>query len=110
MSLTVSQEVFTKMVIIRIEDDLTSQALVLTPADAVQLREKLGRFEIERSEVEKEAERLKALTIYNGHSLPTINREKYEEMQVLTSRFDFEVRQRIKDGNEIIEERTVGVL
>lgn len=110
MSLTVSQEVFTKMVIIRTEDDLTSQALVLTPAEAEQLLEKLGRFEIERSNLEKEAEILKALTIYNGHSLPTINREKYEEREVLTSRFDFEIRQRIKDGNEIIEERIVGVL
>lgn len=112
MPITVNQEVFTGMTVIRASDEITSQALCLTPAQAVELRAALNAMTIQKVDdpaADRESRTLIGLTIYNGHCLPTIDRAKYEANRMISVHFDFEIRQRIRHNGNIIV-KVVGTL
>lgn len=100
--LTVQVEVFTNMTTLIVEDDLTHQILVLTPAEAQQLKTLLDGYVVKAAADDpasnREAGSLKALTLYNGHSLPPIDRKAFEAKHTVTEKFDFQLIQRLSDG------------
>jgi|GEM_PF-4639995 len=91
-------EAFTKMVTIFAEDDLSRQALVITPAEAEQLKVTLAALDLDNDPIcEREAGHLRRLTLYNGHSLPVINRQKMRDENNMTGpEFHFELWQVIE--------------
>lgn len=105
--LTITQESFTGLVSIRLADDLTTQALVLTPAEYNQLRATVGGYELDGlgdSAKEREAARLKGLTLYNGHTLPSILRPAFEARQpIIGPTFHFELHQLTYENGQIID-------
>lgn len=110
--ITISKEAFTGMVSIRLGDELTHQVLLLTPAETVQLRQQLNDYQVTGLDdpmSQRESAKMKALTLYNGHSLPTIRRAAFERQNDLLLHFDFEVHQRIKENGQIVS-KVVGVL
>ena len=91
----ISQEAFTRMVIIKIDDNLSNQVLALTPAEAAALRDQLNAADIEGTDndaMNREAKTLRGLTIYNGHSLPHLDRRKFEAEHNVGPRFDLEMK------------------
>lgn len=115
MPIELSQEAFTAMVIIKVKDDLTHQVLLLTPQEALNLRDTLNSTELSGTDpdsfCERESKTMRELTLYNGHSLPTINRRQFEVSASMHPCFDFEVYQRIRNAaGEIVEKREVGTL
>lgn len=112
----ITQEAFTNMAIIRVRDALTHQVLVLTP-DELELL-KIELFDRDTEGLENlpgrfEAKQLKALTLYNGHALPTIDRAEFEKRyQVVGPRFYFLVIQNFKNDetHEPLFGRVVGQL
>lgn len=99
-SIEISQEAFTRMVIIHAKDNLTHQALALTPAEAAELRDMLNTIDIEGVDdatMNLEAARLKALTIYNGHSLPSVERQQFEAKNEVGPHFDLEVKAVVRE-------------
>jgi hypothetical protein len=114
-NLKISQEAFTRMVIIRLRDEFTRQVFLLTPDEAADLSSQLSNFQLEgvgEDFPENESTRLRALYLYNGHSLPVIDREKYRQTVTITSPpFDFELTQRIKnDQGQVVATKVVGVI
>jgi hypothetical protein len=85
------------MYVIEVGDRLTHQALLLTPAEVAELRQVLAAIDdptLDEPARNREGTRLKALTLYNGHSLPTVDRETFEAENTLISKpFYFEVIQ-----------------
>ena len=84
------------MYAIRVGDPLTYQALLLTPAEVAQLRELLNGLDdatLEDEARNREGRQLKALTLYNGQSLPTVDRSAFEVENTLSLHFYFELVQ-----------------
>lgn len=111
-AICVLRQAFTGMIIITVEDSLTHQVLMLTPSEAAALRGELMRLDLSTDQAsERESASMKALTLYNGHSLPSVKRAEFENSKNVTARFDFELRQRVRDdtGN-IVETKSVGVI
>lgn len=106
--LRLSTQNFKTMYAIEVGDELTHQVLLLTPGELAHLRELLASVDDETLDDparNREGARLKALALYNGHSLPSVDRERYEAENTLTAKFRFEVVQ-VVDG----ERRPVGEL
>lgn len=105
--LTITQEVFTGLVFIRLADDITTQAMVLTPAEYDQLRVAVKGYKpdgLGDAAREREATTLRRLTIYNGHSLPSIVRPAFEESQRFVGPpFYFELHQLTYENGQIID-------
>lgn len=83
----ITTQPFTDMVIIQNNDDLSKQALCLTPAEAAELQKQLANYDIVRRHCEhtnRAAAMLKHLTIYNLHNIPTIDRAKFDAVSVGT--------------------------
>jgi hypothetical protein len=79
----VQVEAFTKIVTIFAEDDFSCQALVIIPAKAEQLKVILTALDLDNDWVcDREAGHLRRLTLYNGHRLPVINRQKMRHDRV----------------------------
>ena len=93
-----SQEPFSKMVVIRSKDSASSQAIALTPDEIAELCDLLNSTEIlgiDDPQANEAALRLRQLTIYNGHNLPTMtDRRKYEADNNVGPRFDLEIKGR----------------
>lgn len=84
------------MYAIRVGDPLTHQALLLTPAEVAQLRQLLNGLDeatLEDGARNREGYQLKALTLYNGQSLPTVDRSAFEAENTLSLHFYFELVQ-----------------
>ena len=82
------------MYAIRVGDSLTHQVLLLTPVEVAQLRELLNGLDEATLEDEvrnREGRQLKALTLYNGQSLPTVDRSAFEVENTLSLHFYFEL-------------------
>lgn len=111
--ITLSSDVFTGMVVIRVGDELTRQALLLTPTEAADLQQKLSSYQVERLDdpiSQRESAVMKALTLYNGHNLPWIDRATFEQQHsIFPAHFDFEIHQRFKENSQVIT-RVVGVI
>lgn len=105
--LTIAQEAFTGLVSILVADDLTTQTLVLTPAEYDQLRAAVRGYELDglgSPAKEREAARLKGLTIYNGHSLPSIIRPAFEGRQrIVGPLFHFELHQLTREDGQLVD-------
>lgn len=105
--LTITREAFTGMVAIRLEDELTTQALILTPAEYNQLLLTMASCPPDRLNdpvAAKESANLKHLTIYNGHSLPTIIRARFEAgQQMVGPTFHFELHQLTRENGQITD-------
>ena len=111
--LTITKDAFTGMVAIRLADDLTTQALVLTPAEYSQLQEAIRTYLPEEPDrfQERESANLKHLTIYNGYSLPTVIRPAFEERQQLIGPpFHFELHQVTRRPDGQITDTVVATL
>lgn len=106
----ITTQPFTDMVIIQNKDDLSNQALCLTPAEAAALQKQLANYDIVRRHCEqtnRAAAMLKHLTIYNLHNLPTIDRDKFDAASVGTlvdhTPFDFQFIKRIKLQDGVVD-------
>ena len=96
MGIEISLHKLGAMYAIRVGDPLTYQALLLTPAEVAQLRELLNGLDdatLEDEARNREGRQLKALTLYNGQSLPTVDRSAFEVENTLSLHFYFELVQ-----------------
>jgi hypothetical protein len=96
MGVEISPHNLGTMYSIRVGDRLTHQALLLTPVEVAQLRELLNRLDdttLSDEARNREGSQQKALTLYNGQSLPTVDRSAFEIENTLSSHFYFELVQ-----------------
>jgi len=92
----IQTEALTNLVSIIVQDDLSHQVLLLMPDELQALTNQLNQHQIEGTNDparNREAARLRALTLYNGHSLPTIDRPKFEQENQLDQTFQLEIWQ-----------------
>lgn len=110
----VAQSSMPGTVSIHVTDDMTHQVMLLTQKEAEALKEALDEIEFEDAwdDVDEAQQHQKALTLYNLHAFPTVDRKAYEAVANLANpNFEFEIIQHIKNANgEIVESKSVGSL
>jgi hypothetical protein len=104
----IREEAFTKMITVFADDPFSQQAIVITPAEARQLRDLLNAADLDSSPAQdRESQHLRLLTLYNGHCLPSIDRKTAADfINLIGPRFYFEVHQCLDNG----ESKQVGEL
>lgn len=114
MKIVITQEAFTGLIAIRLNDELTHQVLLVAPDELPELIKRLIEFEPDKRDdpmAQRESRRMRGLTLYNLHSLPSVNRPKFEAKNYMTCFFSFEVEQVItNEHGEEIERQKVGTL
>lgn len=100
MTIRLQTEAFTNMVTLFAEDEFSQQAICLTPAEARDLVFALLKLDIPNDAAsEREAASLRLLTLYNGHALPSIEREALaKHINLIGPQFHFELWQVFTNG------------